>query len=100
VDADGIAADAFEVRADGSGDVALDGTTGRLVVDIDGSGNADLAALAAREARVSVGGSGDAEVRAAEKLAVSVDGSGGVRYHGDPALTQEVDGSGDVSHAG
>ena len=85
VDAEGIEADAFEILADGSGDVALDGTTGRLVVDIDGSGNADLAALAAREARVSVGGSGDAEVRAAEKLAVSVDGSGGVRYYGDPA---------------
>ena len=66
VDAEGIEADAFEVLADGSGDVELDGTTGRLVVDIDGSGNADLAALAAREARVSVGGSGDAEVRAAE----------------------------------
>ncbi len=97
VDAEGIAADAFEVRSDGSGDVALDGTTGRLVVDIDGSGNADLAALAAREARVSVGGSGDAEIRAADKLAVNVDGSGGVRYHGDPALTQLVDGSGDVT---
>ena len=99
VDAEGIAADAFEVRADGSGDVALDGTAGRLIVDIDGSGNADLAALAAREARVNVGGSGDAEVRAAEKLAVSVDGSGGVRYYGDPALSQKVDGSGDVTHA-
>jgi len=99
VDAEGIEADAFEVLADGSGDVELGGRAGRLVVDIDGSGNADLAALAAREARVSVGGSGDAEVRAAEKLAVSVDGSGGVRYHGDPALSQQVDGSGDVSQA-
>ena len=99
VDADGIAADAFEVRTDGSGDVALGGTAGQLIVDIDGSGNADLAALAAREARVSVGGSGDAEVRAAERLAGSVAGSGGVRYYGDPALSQKVDGSGDVTQA-
>jgi hypothetical protein len=99
VDAEGIASDAFEVRTDGSGDVALGGTTGRLIVDLDGSGNADLAALAAREARVSVGGSGDAEVRAAEKLAVTVDGSGDVRYYGEPALSQKVDGSGDVTHA-
>jgi hypothetical protein len=99
VDAEGIASDAFEVRTDGSGDVALGGTTGRLIVDLDGSGNADLAALAARKARVSVGGSGDAEVRAAEKLAVTVDGSGDVRYYGEPALSQKVDGSGDVTHA-
>jgi hypothetical protein len=99
VDADGIAADAFEVRSDGSGDVDLDGSAGRLVVDLDGSGNADLASLAARAARVRLGGSGDAEVRATEKLDVSVDGSGGVRYYGDPALSQTVDGSGEVNHA-
>ena len=100
IDADGIDADAFEVRSDGSGDIALSGTAGRLAVDMDGSGDADLTDLAAREARVFVGGSGDLDVRAGERLAVEVDGSGDVRYHGDPALTQRVDGSGDLSRAG
>jgi hypothetical protein len=100
VDADGITADAFEVRSDGSGDVALAGTAGRLAVDLDGSGDADLVGLAAREAEVVAGGSGDVDVRADDRLDVSVDGSGDVRCHGDPALTQRVDGSGDLTRAG
>jgi putative autotransporter adhesin-like protein len=97
--ADGVDADLLEVRSDGSADIALRGTAGRLALELDGSGDADLGDLAAREAHVSVGGSGDADVRAAERLDVSVDGSGDVRYHGDPALTRQVDGSGDLSRA-
>ena len=80
VDADGIDAGAFRVRSDGSADIALRGTVGRLAVDVTGSG--------------------DAEVRAARRLDVAVDGSGDVRYHGDPALTRHVDGSGELRHAG
>jgi hypothetical protein len=41
VEAAGIDADALEVRSDGSGDVALAGTAGRLTVVVDGSGDAD-----------------------------------------------------------
>ena len=93
-------ADAFELRSPGPADIALAGTAARLAVDLDGSGDADLADLAAREARVAVGGSGDVEVRADDRLEVVVDGSGDVRYHGDPALTPRVDGSGDLSRAG
>jgi hypothetical protein len=100
IDVEGIDADAFQLRSDGSADIALAGTAGRLGVFLDGSGEADLAGLAAREARVVVDGSGDAEVRADDRLEVGVDGSGDVRYHGDPALTQRVDGSGELSRAG
>jgi hypothetical protein len=100
IDADGIDADAFELRSDGSADIELDGTTERLDVFLDGSGDAELDGLAARAARVVVDGSGDADVRAAERLQVDLDGSGDVRYHGDPALTRNVDGSGDLTHAG
>jgi hypothetical protein len=100
IDAGGIDADAFELRSDGSADIALDGTAGRLALDLDGSGDADLAGLEAREARVAVSGSGDVAVRADERLDVDVDGSGDVRYHGDPALTKHVDGSGDLRRAG
>ena len=99
IDVDGIDADAFKLRSDGSADIWLAGTAGRLAVNIDGSGDADLGDLAAREARVFVGGSGDADVRADDKLDVTVDGSGDVRYHGHPQLTQNVDGSGDLSRA-
>jgi hypothetical protein len=99
IDAKYIDADAFEVRSDGSADITLDGTTNRLSVDLDGSGDADLVQLEAREAHVTVGGSGDADVQANQKLEVALDGSGDVRYHGDPALTRRVDGSGDLSRA-
>src|ERR687896_1124252 len=75
IDADGIDAKAFELRSDGSADIALAGTVGRLMVDLDGSGDADLEHLAARDARVDVSGSGDAEVRAGERLGVEGDGS-------------------------
>jgi hypothetical protein len=100
VDADGIDADAFDVRSDGSADIALDGKAERLAVELDGSGDAHLADLTAREAKVSLGGSGDADVRADQRLDVSVDGSGDVRYRGNPELEQQVDGSGDVRRAG
>jgi DUF4097 and DUF4098 domain-containing protein YvlB len=99
IDVDGIEAEAFELRSDGSADIALAGTAGRLAVDMDGSGDVELGDLAAREAHVFVGGSGDADVRADDRLDVTVDGSGDVRYHGHPELTQNVDGSGDLSRA-
>jgi Putative auto-transporter adhesin, head GIN domain len=97
IDADGIDAEAFRVRSDGSADIALAGTAGGLSVDLAGSGDADLAGLTARQARVAVRGSGGVDVRAVERL--DIDGSGDVRYHGVPALTQHVDGSGELSLA-
>jgi hypothetical protein len=99
VDVDGVDADAFEVRSDGSGHIGLQGAVGRLAVDLGGSGDADLAGLQAREARVVVDGSGNTAVRAAEQLDVNMDGSGDVHYYGDPEVTQRRDGSGDISRA-
>lgn len=99
IDVDGIDADAFELRSDGSADITIEGAAERLAVDLNGSGDADLAGLAAREARVAVSGSGGVDVRADERLEVDVDGSGDVRYHGDPALTQHIDGSGELTRA-
>lgn len=87
IDADGIHAHAFDVRSAGSADITLQGTVERLAIDLDGSGSADLAGLAAGEPRVAVGGSGDVDVRADERLAITIDGSGDVRCHGNPTLT-------------
>jgi hypothetical protein len=97
IDAQGIDAGAFEIRSDGSADFKLAGTTRRLTVDLDGSGDADLADLAARSARVRVGGSGGVDVRAEERLDVEIEGSGDVNYYGDPELAQRIDGSGELS---
>ena len=98
VDADGIDADAFALRSDGSADIALAGAAETLRVSLNGSGDADLADLNTKAASVAVSGSGNADVRADDRLMVEVDGSGDVRYHGSPALTQHVDGSGDLTH--
>jgi hypothetical protein len=99
IDADGVEADDFEVRSEGSADIGLAGAVRRLAVDMEGSGDADLADLDAREAHVSVDGSGDADVRAAQRLAIELDGSGDVRYHGDPVVSQHRDGSGGIIRA-
>lgn len=98
IDADGIKTRAFEVRSDGSADIALSGAAEALRVSLNGSGDADLADLNAKQATVAVSGSGNADVRADDRLMVEVDGSGDVRYHGSPELTQHVDGSGGLSH--
>ena len=79
IDADGIAAGAFELRSHGSADISLAGTAGRLALELDGSGDADLGGLATRAARVASSGSGSADVRADERLEVAVDGSGDVQ---------------------
>ncbi len=99
VTADGIDADAFDVRSDGSADISLQGAAGRLRVDMDGSGDANLGDLAPGWRRWPSAESGDADVRADDRLDVSVDGSGDVEYHGDPSLTKHLDGSGDLSQA-
>jgi hypothetical protein len=99
IDADGIRADAFDVRSDGSADISLSGAVDQLAVDLDGSGDANIAGLVARSARVSVGGSGNASVRADDRLDVRLDGSGDVKYSGTPRLTKNDDGSGDLKHA-
>jgi hypothetical protein len=96
VDADGIRSDAFEVRSDGSADIGLTGTARQLALDLDGSGDANVAGLVARSARVSVSGSGDASVRADDRLDVKLDGSGDVKYRGHPQVTKNDDGSGDI----
>jgi hypothetical protein len=99
VDAEGVDADAFEVRSEGSADIGVEGTVRRLDLDLDGSGDADLAGLQASEAHVSVDGSGDADINAARRLAAEVQGSGDIRYHGDPVVAQQRDGSGDIIRA-
>src|SRR4051812_10941923 len=68
IDAGDIDADAFSVRSDGSADITVKGVATRLAVALDGSGDADLAELQSREARVTLGGSGDADVRADQTL--------------------------------
>jgi Putative auto-transporter adhesin, head GIN domain len=97
---DGLDADAFDVRVSGAGDLTADGRVRRLTLDISGAGDADLAELAANDARVELSGSGDAEVRASGLLDAEVTGAGDLVYRGDPRVREAVTGDGDIDHLG
>jgi hypothetical protein len=97
---DGLAAEALDIRVSGAGDIAAAGRVGRLALDISGAGDADLAELAAGEARVELSGAGDADVHAADRLDAEVSGAGDLAYRGDPRVRRTVSGSGEIEHAG
>jgi Putative auto-transporter adhesin, head GIN domain len=97
---DGLAADALDIRVSGAGDIAAAGSVQRLTLDISGAGDADLAELAAHDARVELRGAGDADVHATARLDAEVSGAGDLAYRGDPSLRQDVSGSGEIEQIG
>jgi len=86
------------IESNGSGDLKADGQATDLVLDLNGSGNADLARLSADKASVTINGSGDIVVQAHDSLDATINGSGDIRYIGEPAhLTTAVHGSGTIA---
>lgn len=82
----------------GSGVVRASGTATRLDVALDGSGEAQLARLVARNARAVISGSGRILVTATATLDAAVPGSGSIAYGGNPAhVTRRVTGSGSIT---
>lgn len=85
----------------GSGDMAIDRVEGeRFEGDGAGSGSLSVAALAVREAKLSLAGSGDMALKgSAERLDISIAGSGNVDARGLKAkgATVSVMGSGNVA---
>ena len=97
----GINAARLALTIQGPGAIRAEGRTGRLDLAIQGSGNADLSRLAARDARAALYGSGSAVVRAAGNLDARVIGSGDLRYVGTPTtLSRHRVGSGSIRAAG
>lgn len=95
--ASGVSADSFRVSLPGSGEVRAEGRAGRLVVRVDGSGNARLFDLQARRAEVRVGGAGNVDVTVAEAIDALVTGAGNVVYDGrPPTVVTRADGSGRI----
>ena len=68
-----------------------------MVLEIAGSGDADLRELVAKDVSINIAGSGDAKVYALENLAIKIAGSGDIGYIGDPEIHRSVAGSGDIS---
>jgi hypothetical protein len=91
----------LQLASRGSGNIRASGRTGALDLKLQGSGDANLAALDAGEGTVGVFGSGDAVVRVSGRLDASAFGSGNVHYIGRPAsLAVRKGGSGDVEPGG
>ena len=81
----------------GSADVRASGRVEALDLTINGSGDADLAGLAARDAKVDIAGSGGADIAATGQVDVDIDGSGDVTLSARPAnLNSRVSGSGEI----
>jgi hypothetical protein len=93
----GIDSPRLVVALPGSGLLRASGSAGRLVVDLGGSGDAELGGLVARDARAAVGGSGRIVVTATRSLDARVTGSGAILYSGSPTrVSKSVTGSGAI----
>lgn len=88
----------FEASISGSGKVDVENTfeTQKAIVDISGSGNANLQQLVSRQAEISISGSGDARITARELLKVQISGSGKAYYWGTPLVDSHISGSGSI----
>ncbi len=88
----------MEVQIEGSGDVDLAGSATKLYVNIDGSGDIRAYTLDADSAEVHINGSGDCNVNVKSFLDVSINGSGDVNYRGDVQnVKKSINGSGDLN---
>lgn len=98
VSATGVGTGSLTVALTGSGVLWASGTATQLDVRLDGSGEAQLGQLVARDVHADVNGSGDIVVTATNSLDGSVPGSGTISYGGNPAhVTTSVTGSGAVT---
>lgn len=93
-------ADNFDARINGSGTVSAAGRADALDLRVAGSGDAALARLKSRDAKITLSGSGNATVWASDALNVRIAGSGDVRYFGQPKLNRAVAGSGRIAKLG
>ena len=92
----GVDNESFKIDLSGAGSIKLVGKTGRLVLSISGAASADTINLVARDVVVDISGSGSANVHAVEALKANVSGSGNISYMGDPKVEQNISGVGSV----
>lgn len=87
----------LRIDLSGNADVAVTGETDLLELDISGSADADLGALKAKGAEVSISGSGDATIAPTDWAKIGISGSGDVTLRGHPAkLDTDISGSGSI----
>ncbi len=89
--------DRLDVGISGSGDVTASGETNDVSLEVSGNGDADLAGLKAKTARVDISGSGEAKIAPTDAANVEISGSGEVSLltH-PPKLETSISGSGSL----
>jgi hypothetical protein len=89
--------DTLNIDVSGSGDVVANGRTRALTLDLSGSGEAELAAVATTDATVDLSGSGDARIAPTDKATLTIQGSGDIALTTRPrTINQDITGSGDI----
>ncbi|MGQ0558591.1 MAG: head GIN domain-containing protein, partial [Sphingosinicella sp.] len=87
----------LRLASHGSGSFTAAGRVDQLEVEIEGSGNADLENLQAREARIQIDGTGDAEAHVTDTIVARVNGTGEIVYRGEPrSVTEDIYGTGNI----
>lgn len=91
----------LKVSIAGSGDIRGNGRVDHLEVHIAGSGDADMAKVAANVAKVHIAGSGDADIAPKDDADIHISGSGDVTLHSAPAhMETHIAGSGSIRSVG
>lgn len=86
----------FFLKNFGSGDIALSGASGELLIENEGSGRISGFSFLSGSSNINIIGSGDVEVSCENELTVNIDGSAKVFYKGQPTITSNIEGSGKV----
>jgi hypothetical protein len=91
----------LELDISGSAHVSAKGSAKLVVLDIAGSGDADLEQVVTDDARIDISGSGSAKVGPKKSARIDVSGDGEVTLTSKPdKLTTDISGSGHVSQPG
>lgn len=97
VTADGIEASALRISLSGNGLLRATGSVATLDVDLAGSGDAELAGLAAQDVHAVLSGTGRIVVDAAQTLDAEIPGNGAILYTGSATVTKSVTGTGSIT---
>jgi Putative auto-transporter adhesin, head GIN domain len=97
VKATGLSGPDLSISLSGSGDVAANGSVGRIGIRLSGSGNVDVAAIQAADVSGAITGSGSISAFASRSVEAELTGSGAFIVFGNPPQrATHVTGSGEV----
>jgi hypothetical protein len=93
----GIANESVAISVPGTGALSATGSTSKLRVSVDGTGQIAADDLASKDAKVDVNGTGQVKLRASQSLEARINGTGALDVYGNPAkIKKSVTGTGAI----